>query len=154
MNAPGASDALFDSGAAVGRENNHRSARRVINHEGEKKLPVDVDLLFNQHGFDWKLSDFHRQHARGVATNIGRFFGEGHATNTGAPSGPGLNLDNDFGGFLVRQSDGLVPRRARGEFLRYRDSFISSRNGTTAWDLESVGGENGFALIFVKSCHG
>jgi hypothetical protein len=78
-----------------------------------------------------------------MPSHICRSFGEGHATNTGASGRPSLNLDNDFGGFL-----------ARGEFLRYRDSFISSRNGKTAWDLESVGGENRFALIFVKSCHG
>ena len=51
---------------------------------------------FNEDGFDRKLSDFNRQHARGVATDISRFFGERHATDSGAPGRPRLNLNDDF----------------------------------------------------------
>ena len=29
-----------------------------------------------------------------------------------------------------------------------------AESGVAAWNRKSVGGENGFALIFVKSCHG
>jgi hypothetical protein len=54
-----------------------------------------------------------------------------------------LNLDHDVGGFV-----------AVSEFLRGRDRFVSSRRCSAARNFESVGGENGFALIFVKSCRG
>src|SRR5476649_2471886 len=83
--APSRRGALFYASTAAGRENNNRSAGGVIDREGKKKFPFDVDLLLHQDRFDWKLSHFHRQHARRVAANISRFFGESHPANTRAP---------------------------------------------------------------------
>jgi hypothetical protein len=79
---------------------------------------------------------------RGVPANVSRFFGESHAANSGAPGGPGLNLDHDFGGLLVP-----------GQFFGNGNRFIRSRSRPATRNLESVGGQNGLTLIFVKSCH-
>jgi len=72
--------ALFDSRAATGRENTDRRAGGAIDGEGKEKLPVDVDLLFHQHGFDRELAHLHFQHARRVTANIRGLPGEDHAT--------------------------------------------------------------------------
>src|SRR5439155_6342779 len=95
-NAPRRGGALFDSAAAAHRENDHRCAGGIIDSERKKKLSLDVDLLFDQHGLDWELSDFHRQHARRVVTNILRFFRESDAADPGASSGPRLNFYHDL----------------------------------------------------------
>src|SRR5438874_2085220 len=108
------SGALFDSTTAAGGENDDRGASSVIDRKRKKKLPFDVDLLFHQHGFDWELSNFHRQHPRRVSANIIRLVGEGHPPNASAPRSPSLNLDNDFAVLL-----------APGEFLGSRDGFIN-----------------------------
>ena len=136
-NAPRRSSALFNSAATAGSKNNHWSAGRVIDREGKKKFPFDRDLLLHQNGFDWKLANFHRQHAGCVTANICRFPGEGHAADTGASGCPGLDFDYDFA--VKFPGDG--------------HRFISGGRGPTARNLESVSGKNGFALIFVKSCH-
>jgi len=100
--ASGGGGALFDSCAATGRENNHRGASGIINGEGQKKFPFDVDLLFDQNGFDWKLPDRHFQHARRVTAHLSRFPGEGHAANAGASGSPGLDLDDHRAALHVR----------------------------------------------------
>ena len=46
-NAPRRGGALFDSAAAAAGENNHRGAGGIIDRERKKKLPLNVDLLFN-----------------------------------------------------------------------------------------------------------
>src|SRR5205814_2315032 len=111
--APRRSGARFDSTAAAGRENNHRRAGGIINGEREKKLPLNRDLLFNQNRFDWKLSNFHRQHARRVSANLIWLFGEGDPAYASASSAPSLDLDDHFAAFV-----------ARGELLSCRHSFI------------------------------
>src|SRR5437868_10233526 len=60
----------------------------------------------------------------------------------GSPSGPSLDFDDDFATLLVQ------------EFLGHRHRLIGGRGGATARNFESVSCEDGFALIFVKSCHG
>jgi hypothetical protein len=77
-----------------------------------------------------------------VRANILWLFGEGHPAKAGAPGRPGLNLDDYFAVLTA------------GEFLGRRHSIISGGDGAATGNFESVGGENGFALIFVKSCHG
>src|ERR1700736_1547399 len=62
---------------------------------------------------------------------------------TAAPGRAGLALDAYACALLVR-----------GEFLGHDHRFISGRHCPAARNLESVGGENCFALILVKSCHG
>src|SRR5437588_6660774 len=135
--------AFFDSAAATDGENNHRGAGGVINGERKKKLPLDVDLLFHQHGFDWKLPNLHRQHAGRVRANIIWLFDAGHPANARASGGPGLDLDDHFAAHLA----------AHKSFGR-RHGLISGRSGAATRNLESVNGKNGFALIFVKSRHG
>ncbi len=142
-NAARRGGALFNSTAAASGENNHRGAGGVINGERKKELPRDVDLFFNQNGFNWKLSNFHRQHARRVGANIIWRSGESHPANAGTPGGPSLNLDYHFAAFF-----------AACEFFGGRNRAISSGRGAATRNLESVCRENGFALIFVKSCHG
>src|SRR4029453_8299276 len=136
-NAPGRGGPLFDSSPPASGENNHRRPGRVINREGKKKFAFDVDLLFHQDGLDRELPYFHRQHARRVGANI-VWLAEGHATNACSPSRPSLNLDDHF----------------NAEFFRRGHSVISGRSCAPTRNLKSVGGENGFALILVKSCHG
>src|SRR6266550_5608123 len=140
--APRRGGALFDSSAAAGSENNRRGAGSVVNCEREKKFAVNRDLFFNQHRFNGKLSDFHFQHARGMATSNIRLFRESDAADAGSPSGPGLNFNHDFAAFLVQ------------EFLGHRYRFISSRGGAPARNFESVLRENGLTLVFVQSRHG
>ena len=111
--------AFFNSAAAAGRENNHRCPRGVIDREGKKKFPLDVDLLFHEHGFDRKLSNLHRQHSRRMTANIGWSFGEDYAANAGAPGCPRLNLDDH------------VPT----ELFRRRRRVIWTRSGATARNL-------------------
>ena len=135
---PGRRGAFFDSSTAASGENNHRAALRVIDREGKKKLPVDRDLLFHEHGFDGKLAHFHRQHARRVGAHIIRLFGKGHAADAGATGRPGLDLDHHFA----------------AEFLGGGYSFIGRGSGAAARNLEPVRGENFLALIFVESSHG
>jgi hypothetical protein len=52
----------------------------AISHEfasGQKVFGrYDIHLFVNQHGFDWKLSNFHRQHPRRVRANFIGFFRE------------------------------------------------------------------------------
>jgi hypothetical protein len=72
-------------------------------------------FLFHQHGFDRQLYNFHRQHARRVATNIIRPLGKHHAADAGAPGSPGLNLDDHFAG----QFPGC--RHGPRQWLRRRD---------------------------------
>src|SRR5205823_6869393 len=95
-NAPRRGGALLDSTASAAGENNHRGAGSVINCERKKKLPFVVDLFFHQHGFDRKLSDFHRQHSRCMLADIIWFLGESHAANPGAPGSPRLDLNDHF----------------------------------------------------------
>jgi hypothetical protein len=78
-----------------------------------------------------------------MAAHIIRPLGKHHSADAGPPGGPGLDLDDYFVAFL-----------AAGEFLGHQHSIIRRKDGAAAWNLESVGGENGLALIFVKSCHG
>src|SRR5439155_13935419 len=54
------------------------------------------------------------------------------------PGGPRLNFHDDFSAKFFGRCQGFV--RTRGD--------AATRN------LESVGGKNGFTLIFVESCHG
>src|SRR5438067_1238590 len=71
-----------------------------------------------------------------------RLFRESDATDSRASGCPSLDFDHDFAALLVQ------------EFLRHRHRLISGRGGASARNLESVSRENGFALIFVQSCHG
>src|SRR5438093_712995 len=80
---------------------------------------------------------------RAASAHVIRLCSERHATNARASGGPGLNLYDNFAALLFR-----------GEFLGRSNRFISGRGDAATRNFESVGGENGFALIFVKSCHG
>jgi len=76
-----------------------------------------------------------------VSAHVIWIFGEGHSSNASASGSPGLDFDDNFAVFLARQ------------FFGCGNSFISGCGGAAARNLESVRGENCFALIFVKSCH-
>ena len=141
--APSRGGPLFDSTAAAGRENNYRSASGVVNGERKKKLSLDRNVFLHQHGFDRELTDFHREHPRRVTAHIIRSLGKHHATHAGPPGCPGLNLDDDFAALL-----------AASKFLRRHDRVISGRSSAATRNLESVGGQDRFALILVQSCHG
>src|SRR6266540_5331949 len=52
--------AFFNPASPACGEDDHWRAGGVINCKRKKKLPVDVDLFLNKHGFDRKLPDFHR----------------------------------------------------------------------------------------------
>jgi hypothetical protein len=73
-----------------------------------------------------------------VRAHIIRLFGKGHAANPGAAGGPGLYLDHDFAAEFFGRCYGIIGR----------EGSAAARN------LEPVGGENFFALIFVKPSHG
>jgi len=124
--------------SSTGRENDHWRAGGVIDGKRQKKLPVDVDLFLNEHGFDRKLTDFHRQHPCCVRANLIWFFCKRDTTDAGAPGHPGLNFDDDFAPYFRRCGHCLPGCSSRA----------------APWDFESVRGKNRFALIFVKSCHG
>ena len=107
-NAPRRGGALFDSGAAASGENDHRCAGRVIDGERKKKLPLDVDFLFDQHRFDWKLPHLHRQHARRVGAYVIWLFCERDPADTGAPGSPGLDFDDDFAAEFFRRCNSFI----------------------------------------------
>src|SRR5439155_833042 len=71
--------------------------RVIINRDpaiGYDKLAVDIDLLFDQYRFDWKVSHFHRQHPLSMRTHVIWVFGESNSANASTPGDPGLNFDN------------------------------------------------------------
>ena len=129
--------ALFNPGSAASRKNDYRRARGVIDREGKKKFAFDVDLFFHQHRFDWKLADLHREHSFRVIAHFIRLLRKRDAANPGASSRPGLDLNHDFAAELLGRSR----------------CIIGIRRGATAWNFKSVGGEDRFTLVFVKSCH-
>src|SRR5260370_1746628 len=86
--------ALLDSAPAAAGENNHRGAGGVIDCERKKKFTFDVDLLFDQHSFNRKLSNFHRQHPCGVATNTPPFSSDHPPSHPPPPPAPSPNLQN------------------------------------------------------------
>jgi hypothetical protein len=77
-----------------------------------------------------------------MAAHIIRPLGKHHSADIGPAGSPGLNLGHHLG---------ALP--APGEFLGRDDSSIGGGGSATARDLESVSGEDGLALIFVKSGH-
>ena len=61
-----------------------------------------------------------------------------NAANARATGGPGLDFDYNF----------------TLKFLGYRHRLISGESRASTRNFESISGENRFALILVKSCHG
>jgi hypothetical protein len=72
-----------------------------------------------------------------VRAHVIRFFGEADTTDARPASHPGLNFHDNF----------------TAKFSRSGHGFSTAQSSATTWDHESVGSENGFALVFVKSCH-
>src|SRR5438876_10652690 len=93
-NAPRRRSALFNSRPAASGTDNYRRAGRVINGERKTKFAADIDLLFDQYRFDWKVSHFHRQHPLSMRTHAIWLFGESNSANAIPPGRPGLNFDN------------------------------------------------------------
>ena len=135
--APGRRRTLFDSSAAAGREDDDGRAGRVIDREGKKKLAIDRNLFFHEHGLDRKLADRHRQHSLGMGARFFRFLRKGDAADPGATRRPGLDLDYDLAAKLLCGGDG----------------FIRRVGSLSARSLEPVGAENFLPLIFVQSSH-
>src|SRR5436309_2504569 len=72
-----------------------------------------------------------------MRAHVIRVFRERDSADACATGSPGLNLDDN----------------CAAEFLRDGDRFIDGRCCAATRDLESIRGEDRFALIFVKSSH-
>ena len=107
-NAPRRRSALFNSRPAASGENDYRSPSGVINGEREKKFAVDIDLLFNQYRFDWKVSHFHRQHPLSMRTHVIWLFGESDSADTSAPGGPRLDFNDYFAAKFLGRCYGFI----------------------------------------------
>jgi hypothetical protein len=49
---------LLNPSSTPNCENNYRGTSGIINGKGNKKLPLNRDLLFNQHSLDWNCPSF------------------------------------------------------------------------------------------------
>ena len=88
--------AFFNSTSATISEDDDWCTCCVIDREREEELACDRYFFFDQHSFDWKLSNFHRKHARCVCARLIRRSRECHAADCRSARHPRLNLDHDF----------------------------------------------------------